>query len=122
MALFTMTTSAYVNQPPSVVGDGAAVTNYGVTYTFTRADFTTDTTPAYSDPEGDAASNLRVLSLTSTGTLEYNNVSVTINQVISFADIDSGLFTYVPDNGTTSSYDDTFTFEISDVGSGNYTS
>lgn len=122
MATFTITTDAYINQPPTQVGDGSTSTSYGVTYTFTRADFTTLTTPAYSDPEGDAAGNLRVLTLPSTGSLEYNSTPVTINQVISFSDIDSGLFTYIPDNATTSTYDDTFTFEIADVGSGTYTS
>lgn len=122
MALFTLNTNAYVNQPPSTVGDGSATTNYGATYTFTRADFTTNTTPAYADPEGDAAQNLRVLSLPTTGELQLNAVAVTINQVISFANIDSGLFTYVPDNATTTAYADTFNFEISDVGSGSYTS
>jgi hypothetical protein len=122
MATFTITTDAYVNLPPSQVGDGTAGTDYGSTYTFTVADFTTLTTPVYSDPEGDDPLNLRVLTLPSTGELQYNSVAVTINQVISFSDIASGLFTYVPDNGTTTSYSDTFTFEISDEGSGNYTS
>lgn len=122
MATFTVNTNAYVNQPPNVVGNGAATTSYGVTYTFTRADFTTNTTPAYSDPEGDPAGNLRVLTLPATGELQYNSIAVTINQVISFTDIDSGLFTYVPDNGTTTGYVDTFTFEIADTVSGSYTS
>lgn len=122
MATFTINTSAYVNLAPSQVGDGSASTSFGTTYTFTRADFTTLTTPVYADPEGDPAGNLRVLSLPSTGELQYNSVAVTINQVIAFTDIDSGLFTYVPDNGTTSSYIDNFTFEIADTGSGSYTS
>lgn len=122
MATFTINTAAYVNQPPSQVGNGSANVNYGSTYTFTRADFTTNTVPVYVDPEGDPAGNLRVLTLPTTGELQYNSVAVTINQVISFTDIDSGLFTYVPDNATTSSYSDPFTFEIADTVSGTYTS
>jgi hypothetical protein len=120
MALFTVTTNAYVNQPPSQVGNGSASTEYGNTYTFTVADFTTLTSPVYADPEGDTAANLRVLSLPATGELQYNSVAVTINQVISFTDIGNNLFTYVPDNSTTSSYIDTFNFEIADSGSGQF--
>ena len=122
MALFTVTTTAYVNQPPSQVGDGTATTAYATTYTFTAADFTTGTTPAYADPEGDTAATLKILSLPSTGELQYNSNPVTLNQEISFADITAGLFTFVPDNGTTSSYDDTWTFSIADSGSGQFVS
>lgn len=120
MALFTVTTNEYVNQPPSQVGNGSASTNYGNTYIFTVDDFTTLTTPVYSDPEGDTAANLRVLSLPSVGELQYNSNPVTLNQIISFVDISNGLFTYVPDNGTTTVYNDTFNFEISDSGSGQF--
>lgn len=117
MALFTITTTAYTNLPPSVVGDGSDSTSYGVTKVFSRADFTTSTTPAYADPEGDSAYQLKVTSLPTTGDLELNATTVTLNQIINFSDIDAGLFTYVPDNGTVTEYDDTFNFEIADTGS-----
>lgn len=120
MALFTITTESYVNQPPSQVGDGSATTQYSTTYTFTVDDFTTLTVPQYADPEGDTAANLRVTSLPSTGELQYNSIPVTLNQVISFTDISNGLFTYVPDNSTTTQYVDTFNFEIADSGSGQF--
>ena len=120
MALFTVTTAARINQPPSQVGDGSANTNYGVTYVFTVADFTTETTPVYSDPEGDSAAQLRVIQLPSTGTLEVNGIPISINHVIQFDDIAAGLFTYVPDNGTTTNYNDVFEFEIADSGSGQF--
>lgn len=120
MAIFTITASAYVNLPPSQVGNGSASTNYGQVYTFTTADFTTNTVPAYADPEGDAASQLKVTSLPATGTLKFNGVAVTLNQIINFADITAGLFTYTPDNGTTTAYDDPFNFEIADAGSGTF--
>lgn len=120
MALFTVTTNAYVNLPPSQVGDGSASTTYGVTRAFTIADFTTNTTPVYADPEGDAAANLKVTSLPATGELQLNAIAVTVNQVITFTAIGLGQFTYVPDNGTTATYNDTFTFEIADAGSGTF--
>ena len=118
MALFTVTTNEYINQPPSQVGAGSATTNYGQVYTFTIADFTTETIPPYADPEGDTAAQLRILDLPTTGTLKLNNVNVTINQVIPFTSIGSGLFTYTPDNNVTSSYGVSFNFEIADSGSG----
>jgi len=120
MALFTITTNAYVNLPPSQVGDNSASTNYGITKTFTSADFTTGTTPAYSDPEGDSAYQLKVTTLPTTGDLELNAITVTLNQIINFTDIAAGLFTYVPDNGTLTTYADPFTFEIADIGSGTF--
>jgi len=123
MATFTVTTQEQTNQPPSQVGNGSAVTDYGVTYTFTVADFTTNTSPVYADPEGDAASQLRIITnLPATGELQLNGVPVTLNQVIDFADISAGLFTFVPDAATTSAYVDTFDFEISDSGSGVFVS
>lgn len=118
MALFTVTTNEYTNQPPSQVGNNTISTNYGVTKVFTRANFTTETTPPYTDPEGDTAFQLKVISLPATGTLQLNGVNVSLNQVINFTDIDAGLFTYVPDNGITTSYNANFNFEIADSGSG----
>lgn len=120
MATFTVTTNAIVNQPPSQVGDGAASTDYGVTYTFTVADFTSLTAPVYVDPEGDAASLLKVLGLTATGELQLNAVAVTINQIITFTDIGNSLFTFVPDNLTETSYVENFDFSIADSGSGTF--
>ena len=118
MAQFTNITEAYTNQAPTTVGDGTETTAYGNTIVYTRAMFTTNTTPPYSDPEGDAALNLKVITLPTIGTLQLNAVNVTLNQIISFADIDSGLFTYIPDNGTQVGYTDPFDFQIADAGSG----
>lgn len=117
MATFTITTNAYVNQPPTQVGNGSASTDYGQTYTFSSADFTTNTTPVYLDPEGDPAYQLRVIGLTTIGTLRFNGINVTINQIIDMSDIDNDLFVFVPDNGTTTTYPDTFQYEVSDAGS-----
>jgi len=122
MGLFTVTTQEYTNLPPSQVGNGSASTNYGQTYIFTVADFTTETSPVYADPEGDGAANLRILTLPTTGTLYFNSIAVVVNQVISFANIALELFTYVPDNGTTTLYNDVFQFEIADSGSGIFVS
>jgi len=118
MANFTIVIDSYENLPASEVGDGTTSTDHGVTVVFTRAMFTTSTTPPYADPEGDAALNLKVTSLPIAGILKLNGVNVTLNQIISFANIDSGLFTYLPDNADLTAYSTVFTFEIADAGSG----
>jgi large repetitive protein len=121
MANFTINISGPANQPPTI-GDGERSTSYGTMVVFKRADFTTNTTPPYSDPEGDAPLNLKVTSLPAGGTLKLDGIDVTINQEIPFSDIDLNKLTYTPDNANTAAHDVTFGFEISDTGSATYVS
>ena len=122
MAIFNINVTAYDNQPP-VVGDGERTTNYGEAITLTRADFTTNTTPPYYDPEGDAPITLRIDSLPAGGLLKLNGVDVVVNQELDFVtDIDSGLFTYTPDLNSTEAHTVDFNFSIADAGSGLFTS
>lgn len=121
MADFTITVDSYTNLPPDVVGDGSETTDHATTIVYTRAMFTTNTVPAYNDPEGDAALNLKITSLPADGLLKLNGVNINLNQVLSFVDdIDSGLFTYVPDASILIAYNASFTFEIADAGSGSF--
>jgi hypothetical protein len=106
------------NLPPTVVGDGSVTIDYGETLTFTRAMFTSSTTPAYSDPEGDEALFLKITSLPTLGEIQINGFPVSIDEVVDFADIDLGLLTYVPDLADTDGDLQGFTFEIADAGSG----
>lgn len=110
------------NQAPSVVGDGSMTLDYGETGTFTRAMFTSQTTPPYSDPEGDSALNLRIDSLPTLGSIRLNGVAVISGQIINFDDIDDSLLTYVPDLNDTDGDLQGFTFSIADEGSSNFTS
>ena len=117
MATLTINVNAYENEPP-VIGDNEITISFGSTKTFTVNDFTTNTTPPYSDPEGDGPFKLKILSLPGTGELRFNNIPVTINQEILFSNIATGLFTYLPDISDLGGYvDDTFDFAISDLGS-----
>ena len=109
------------NQAPTVVGDGQMNLEYGETGVFTRAMFTTLTTPAYSDPEGDSAATLKILTLPTLGDIQLNGVSVIAGQNVSFDDIDSGLLTYVPDLADTDGDLQGFTFEAADAGSAKFT-
>lgn len=120
--VFDLSVVAKVNQAPSSVGNNTLSTAYATTITFTSANFTTETTPAYADPEGDAAAYLKVLSLPSAGTLKYNNANVTINQVIAFTEIASGYLQYIPNPLILTVQSLTFNFSIADAGSGIYTS
>lgn len=103
------------NLPPSTVGSGSATIGYGETLVFTREMFTSFTTPAFSDPEGDPALYLKVTNLPDLGGLFINGVDVAIDEVIDFEDIDSGLFTYVPDLLDTDGDFQGFTFQIADA-------
>ena len=109
-----------INQAPSNVGEGEHDMLVGETVVFTRNMLTTQLIAPYSDPEGDIAENLRVLSVPTYGELKLNGTLVADNQVIPFTDIDAGLLTYTatqfPDGNI-----EGFEFEISDVGSGEYT-
>lgn len=116
MANFTITVEGKINQPP-VVGDGTASSDYNTPITFTRAMFTTNTTPPYSDPEGDAALKLKITVLPATGTIKLSGVAISANAIIDFTDIDAGLLTFSPDPAQTSTHVPSFTFGIADAGS-----
>lgn len=121
MGIFTIDITAYVNQPPSSVGNNSVSVAHAATYVFTQANFTTETSPAYADPDGDIPENVKILTLPATGTLQYNGSSVTVNQEVPYTGIGLNLLDYVADAGTEAAYVDTFTFEISDVGSSTFT-
>lgn len=117
MATFTISVNAYENEPP-VIGDNEITLNFGSTKVFTSADFTSNTTPAYADPEGDGPYKLKITSLPATGELRYDSIPVIVNQEILFTNITAGLLTYIPSLLDLDGYDDdTFNFEVSDLGS-----
>ncbi len=60
-------------------GNGAVTTNEDALYTFTVADFTTLTTPAYADAEGNPFAGIQVTSLETAGTLQCGGVDVPLN-------------------------------------------
>jgi hypothetical protein len=122
MAKVTISIGAYTNLPPNQVGNLSVPLNHGATKTFTVADFTTGLVPPYQDPEGDAPSKLKILSLPASGTLKLSGTNVTVNQDIVFANIASGLFTYVSNSSTLTAVSAEFNFSISDAGSGLFTS
>jgi len=115
--IISITTSSHSNSRPSSIGSNSIEINYGVTYTFSVNDFTTDTVPAYADPEGDQLSYVYISTLPSFGRLIVNQVDVEIGDEISSGDISTGNFTYTPDNLVEDETVVAFSFDIADQGS-----
>ena len=96
-----------VNDAPTASGN-TVTTNEDTSYTFTAADFN------FSDIDGDSLVSVKITSLETVGALQLSGVDVTLNQVISKADIDAGNLTFTPvANANGSSYD-SFAFVVSD--------
>jgi len=119
---FTINVDEKVNEAPSEVGDGSATIDYGETLVFTKAMFTSSTTPPYSDPEGDSAFLLKITSLPTLGFIKLNGSNIVARTIITFENIDDGLLTYVPDNADTDGDLQGFTFQVADSGSGIFVS
>jgi len=116
MGTFTINSAEYINQAPDAVGDYTLDVNNRAVTTLTRAMFTTDTSPAYHDPEGDPADAIRIDSLPQDGILKFNGNPVSVGDIILMSDIDNGLLVYEsPD--TDSADTDTFDFSVRDTGS-----
>lgn len=118
--LINMVVAVAINLPPDVVGDNAFVLNHGDTKVFTVADFTTGTTPAYNDPEGDPASKIKILTLPANGLLKFNGVNVLVNQEMTVAEIAAGYLVYEPNLLIETLQSLSFTFSVADSGSGQH--
>ncbi|MGH6649460.1 beta strand repeat-containing protein, partial [Aquabacterium sp.] len=109
----TMTVDVTAVNDAPVGTDKTVTTNEDSTYTFTAADF------GFTDPDDVPADTLlavRITTLPVKGSLLLNGVAVTAGQVVSAANITSGLLKYTPaadDNGTGYA---SFTFQVQDNG------
>ena len=119
--IITMSVAEKINLPPSVVGDNAFNLSYGDSLIFTTANFTSGTTPAYVDPEGDPPQSVKILSLPANGDLVHNGINVIVNQVIPVSEINSGYLIYEPDLSETALQNLSFNFSVADTGSGIHT-
>ena len=117
MALFTVTIGAYVNLSPTVIGDNTINLQHNETYIFTLANFSTETIPQYSDPEGDIADTVEITTITTTGIINLIAVPVIALDIINTAAFTANELNYVADIGTLTAYSENFTFDVSDVGS-----
>ena len=107
-----------VNNPPSIVGNNTIDFEIDVPIVLTGDDFTYGTTPPYADPQNDKPLSVKILTLPTLGTLVCNGVAVTVGQIITYNELNSGVLKY-HDHGLASVGQIVpFTFEVSDEGTG----
>lgn len=122
MGQFSVQFGQYINKAPDVVGNYSTTADNRSTKTLTPAMFTTLTTPAYHDPEGDAAQAVRIDSLATNGaTLTYNNNPVTVGQIITITDIAANMLKITGPNQDAIA-NSIFNFSVRDSGSMQFTS
>jgi large repetitive protein len=122
MGTLTLDISARGNLPPSSSGWKSILLAYGATHIFTLANFTTETSPPYADPEGDPLDSIKITLLPSQGVLKKGIVAVIANDQITSAELTAGDLTYESDSGDTEGYSDGFMrFTVSDTGSSTFT-
>ena len=105
---YSMTVDVTAAQDAPTAGNQTVTTVEDTAHTFTAANFN------FADVDGDSLTQIRVTSLESAGTLTLNGSAVTLNQVISKADIDSGLLTFAPAADANGTGYDSFDFEVHD--------
>lgn len=88
--------------------DSAVTTDEDTAYTFSASDF------GYNDEDGDFLNSIEVTTLESNGQLQLNGVDVSLNQVISKADIDAGDLTFTPEADVNGDSYDSFKFSVND--------
>lgn len=117
MATFTVISGAYVNQPP-VVGDNTIEAPNRVTTVLNLAQFTSQTTPAYFDPENDPVDALRVDFITGTnkGVYHYDNNPIVVGLIIPAQHITDGRLVHVGAD-VNAAINDSFGFSLRDIGS-----
>ena len=96
-----------VNETPAAA-DNTVTTSEDTPYTFTAADFN------FSDIDGDTLASVRITALETVGALQLSGVDVTLNQVVSRADIDAGNLTFTPVANASGSGYDSFGFNVND--------
>lgn len=110
----SITADILVNVPPTSTND-SATTLEDTTIVLASTDFGT-----YADSEGDPFTSVQITTLPATGTLEYNGGSwtaVTLNQVISKADIDAGKLRFTPGTDLNGAAQVSLGFKVNDSNS-----
>jgi VCBS repeat-containing protein len=105
-----------VNDAPVAVDDNLTTAEDTSLTITTTALFGSDGTGPVNDSDVDSASftTIRITQLATDGVLKLNGVAVTLNQVISLADITAGKLVFVPDGNENGSPYATFQYQVSD--------
>ena len=106
----TFTDQPVTNSTNSVptASSNTVTTGEDTPYTFAASDFN------FTDADGDALAGVKITTLESAGFLRLSDVNVTLNQVITKADIDGGRLTFRPATGETGDPYATFMFKVND--------
>ena len=122
MGIITLDVSAKVNQPPNSSGWLKLDISFNELYVFTLANFTTETSPPYGDPENDDFASIKITSLPAQGVLSLNNVACLVGDEITSTDLNSGLFKYQADGADINGYTSgEMEFTVADIGSNSFT-
>ncbi|WP_162902426.1 cadherin-like domain-containing protein, partial [Facilibium subflavum] len=96
-----------VNDAPTAANN-TVTTSEGTAYTFSANDFN------FADVDGDSLASVEITTLEGAGSLQLNASDVTLNQVISKADIDAGLLVFTPAADANGTAYDSFGFSVND--------
>ena len=122
MAVMSISVGARANQPPSQSGYLLVNIESGNSHVFSFNNFTIDTVPPYSDPEGDEMEAVKIISIPFKGLLKKGGVILAEEDSITKSELDSGQLVYETNIGD-EGYEDSFaSFVVSDVGSSIFTS
>lgn len=121
MGLITINITTEDNQAPNQSGWLLISDNENSIYAFTLANFTTETTPIYKDPENDILEAIKVTSLPTVGVLKLSAIAIIAGDTITAAQLSGGLFTYTSIASVEGYTDSDMEFLVSDVGSSIFT-
>jgi hypothetical protein len=109
-ASYTLTVNVTAVNDAPVAANNAVTTDEDVTYTFTASNFNA----SYSDVESNAFAGIKITGLETAGALKLNGVDVSLNDVVSLADLTASKLTFIPASNANGSPYATFTFQVSD--------
>ena len=123
MGILTLNISEQENRRPNSSGYLNFVLAFNADHVFTLANFTTETTPPYGDPEGDDLEAVQITEIPVKGTLKLNGAPVVQMDIVTEADLIAGNLVYESDDTITDGYSDSWMqFLVSDKGSHLFTS
>ena len=95
------------NTPPTAANN-TVTTAENTAYTFTDADF------GYVDADGNPLASVKIVTLPSPGTLALDGTAVTVDAVVTKAQIDGNMLTFTPVAGATGASYASFDFKVND--------
>lgn len=109
-----------VNQPPNSIGNNTIDCPIGVLVPININAFTFDTTPPYGDPENDAPLKVIARVIQGTAIITFNGVRINNGDEFMAANLESGEMKAFYPSGTAEGGTTIITFDVADIGSGQY--